>query len=96
MRYPSETLRKADIALEQVLQSGEFTVITESCPDGKRWTVEEYRQRYNRKQQEYPDADLIPDAAGMVHWLHDMHDMGLYFIDRNGVLRAEAIGQDVL
>ncbi len=95
---PSHTLRKADVALEKVLRWGTFTVVSAEYPEGRQWTVEEYRQRHNAAHEHYEDFEetRINDAAGMVQWLHDMHDMGLYFLDRDQALRAEDIGQEII
>jgi len=97
-RYPSATLTKATVALEKILQTGAFKAITREHPGGRAWTVEQYRQAYNAAHEggEFADEYYKADEASVINWLHDMHDMGLYFLDRDDFLREEPTGEGLL
>ncbi|MGW4995901.1 hypothetical protein ACWEQ3_51685 [Streptomyces mirabilis] len=84
--------RLAEIALEEELQKGTFTVVTTAYPEGHTWTLEGYRTQHHNKVASDPAAT----TAELIDKLHSWHSSGFFFLDAESALREEALGRGYL
>lgn len=86
--WGNTTFRLAEIALEIELQKGTFTVVTTAYPEGREWTLEDYRTQQHNQVADAPVATL----AALIDKLHFWHSCGFFFLDAESSLREEDPG----
>ncbi|MFD9909388.1 hypothetical protein [Streptomyces sp. NPDC059063] len=87
--WDDAAFRRAEIALEEELRSGTFTVVTTAHPEGRTWSLEDCRIQQHNKVA----SDPVATTVELVDKMHFWHSCRLFFLDAEMALREEDLGR---